>query len=468
MTLRPDVCVVGAGSAGLTVAAAAASFGLGVVLVEHGRMGGDCLNFGCVPSKALIAAARHAHAARSGAAFGVHAEPRVDPEAVAAHVRGVVAAIAPHDSVERFEGLGVTVLRETARFTGPGVLVAGGVEVRARRFVIATGSAPVVPQIPGLADCDPLTNETVFDRIADIVGRRLAIVGGGPIGCELAQAFARLGTRVTLVERGRILKKEDPDAVAVVRRSLLADGVVLVEDAGVERCGRDGAVTLTLSGGRTVAADVVLVATGRAPRTDGLGLDAAGVALENGAVGVDRSLRTSNRRVWAVGDCIGGLQFTHVAGHQASLVVRRLAFRLPGRYVPEAMPRTTYTAPELAQVGLTEEAARERDGGTTVALARLSGNDRAQTERCTDGFAKLVLSRRGRLVGATIVAPHAGEIAATAALALAGRVPVSVLARFVPPYPTTAEALKRAATAHFAERLDRPVVRALAAMLKRL
>lgn len=463
MTLTPDICVIGAGSAGLTVAAAAASFGQDVVLVERGRMGGDCLNYGCVPSKSLIAAAKAAH---REAGLGIDVTARIDYGAVHDHVHGVIAAIAPHDSVERFEGLGVSVIKAEARFVDADTLEAGGTTIRARRYVVATGSRPVIPPIPGLADCDPLTNESVFDLRQ--LPPRLAIVGAGPIGAELSQAFARLGSAVTVVSAEPLLHREDPEAVAVVRRHLAADGVTLIENAAIASCEREGeGVRLTLGDGGSVVADRVLVAAGRAPNLE-FGLDAAGIRHDGKGIAVDDRLRTTNRRVFAIGDVNGGLQFTHVAGHQASLVVRAIVFRLPARYDPALMPRAIYTAPELAHVGLSESEARARHGdAVSVEIAPMAGNDRAQAERATDGFLKLVIGPRGRLLGCTIVAPVAGEMIATYALALAAGVPLKTIASFTPAYPTFSEAGKRAAVGHFARKLDSPVVRRIANMLKR-
>ncbi|GAB5378205.1 MAG: FAD-dependent oxidoreductase [Acuticoccus sp.] len=464
--LEPDICVIGGGSAGLTVAAAAASFGQGVVLVERGRMGGDCLNYGCVPSKSLIAAARHAH--QGGAPFGVTGQADVDFKAVHDHVHGVITAIAPHDSVERFEGLGVTVLEAEARFVDETTIVAGQTRVRPRRFVIATGSRPVLPPIPGLADAAPLTNESVFDLTR--LPQRLVVIGAGPIGAELGQAFARLGSTVTLVSAEPLLAREDPDAAAVVRRHLAADGVTLIEGAAIESVQRaDGTVTLALKDGGTVTGDNLLVAAGRAPNTENLDLAAAGIATEHGAITVDDRLRTTNRRAYAIGDVNGGLQFTHVAGHQASLVVRAIVFRLPARYDADLMPHAIYTAPEIAAVGLGEADARARYGHrASVSTAPLAGNDRARTDAETDGFVKLVLGPGGKLVGATIVAPHAGEMIATYALALAGKVSLKTVASFTPAYPTYSEAGKRAAVSHFAKKLDSPWLRRILALLKRL
>ncbi|WP_245803107.1 dihydrolipoyl dehydrogenase family protein [Acuticoccus yangtzensis] len=466
---RYDIAVIGAGSAGLTVAAAGAAFGHNVVLVERGAMGGDCLNSGCVPSKALIAAAREAY---TGAAlpFGITARTEVDFAAVHAHVHDVIAGIAPHDSVERFEGLGVTVLKGEAHFTGPDSLAVttatGTRTLRARRYVVATGSRPIVPPIDGLADCAPLTNETLFDLTRR--PERLAIIGGGPIGCEMAQAMARLGASVTVIEGAAILPREDPEAAAVVRAAMQRDGVRLLEGRTVTRCTRESTQkTLHLSDGSSVDADAILVAVGRRPTTD-LGLAEAGVAMDGPAIRVDRSLRTTNRRIYAIGDVTGGLQFTHVAGHQASLAVRAIVFRLPVSYDPAVMPRATYTSPEVAQVGATEAEAKAADPKATAWTAPLEGNDRARAERETEGFVKLVLSGKGKLLGATIVAPHAGDLIATYQLAMAAKVKPSALASFTPAYPTYAEAGKRAATLYFGAKLARPWVRRILTLLKRL
>ncbi|MEM8551113.1 MAG: FAD-dependent oxidoreductase [Pseudomonadota bacterium] len=466
-TRTADICVIGAGSAGLTVAAAAANFGHDVVLIERHKMGGDCLNYGCVPSKSLIAAAKHAAFARDGARFGIHAEPTVDFSAVHNHVHGVVAAIAPHDSEERFEGLGVTVISGHARVVDGGTVEVDGTRITAKRFVIATGSRPVVPPIEGLADVDPLTNESVFDLTA--LPASLAVVGGGPIGCELGQAFARLGAKVTIATDAAILPREDPDASAVVRKHLEADGVTLLENAAVEKVSRtDRGVVLTLQGGHQVEAERVLVAVGRAPNVEDMGLDTAGVETTRAGVTVDKGLRTSNRRIFAIGDVTGGLQFTHVAGYQASLAVRAIVFRLPVSYDPDLMPRATFTSPEVAQVGLTLEAARARYGKADAYTAPLSGNDRAQAEGETDGFLRLITRGGGKLVGATIVAPNAGDLISTYAMALAGKVPLKTIASFTPAYPTIAEAGKRAAVSHFGERLDKGWIRSVLRMLKLL
>lgn len=467
VTLKADICVIGAGSAGLTVAAAAANFGHKVVLVERGKMGGDCLNYGCVPSKSVIAAAKHAAMARDGARFGVHCEPRVDFSVVHGHVTDVIDTIAPHDSQERFEGLGVTVIRESARFVDERTLDAGSTRVKARRFVIASGSSPLVPPIDGLADCEPLTNETLFD-LTSLPGR-MAVIGGGPIGSEMAQAFARLGSAVTVIEGERLLGREDADAVEVVRAAMTADGVTIHEGVSVTACQRAGDVrTLTLSDGRSVDADAVLVAVGRTPNVADLDLAKAGVEFDKRGITVDKAMRTTNRRIYAIGDVTGGLQFTHVAGHQASLAVRAIVFRLPVTYDPDLMPRATYTQPELAQVGPTASDIEARGTSVTTRTAPLSGNDRAVTEDACAGFVKLSIDKKDRLRGATIVAPNAGEIANTYSLALAAKVPLSQIASFVPAYPTFGEAGKRAATEHYGKKLGSGWIKTALSVLKRI
>ncbi len=467
--IRADICVIGAGSGGLTVAAAAASFGVRVVLVERGRMGGDCLNVGCVPSKALIAAARHAAVVREAARFGVDAgEPTIDYARVAAHVADTIAAIAPHDSVERFEGLGVTVLKETARFLDGSTIEAGGRRITARRFVIATGSAPAIPPIPGLEGPDILTNESVFDLSA--LPETLAVVGGGPIGAELGQAFRRLGTQVTILEQGRFLAREDRDLADVVRRRLAAEGVAIREGAAVEAARRDGGETaLALSGGETVKAARVLVAAGRTPVVADLDLAVAGVDLGTDGIRVDRRMRTTNPRIFAIGDVTGGPRFTHVSGHQASLVVRQILFRLPAAFDAARMPRATYTAPELGQVGLTAAEARARHGDrASVHDVPLAANDRARTEGETDGFLRLVADGRGRIVGAGAVAPHAGELVAMLSLALAGKVRMATLASFVAPYPTYAELAKAAAVDYYKTKLTGPTLGRIVRLIQRI
>ena len=468
--IRTDLCVIGAGSGGLAVAAGAVQMGARVVLIEQGKMGGDCLNYGCVPSKSLLAAGRAAHAIRTARRFGVNGhEPAIDYLGVHDHVKGVIAAIAPHDLQERFEKLGVEVIRAHARFVGPQEVEADGRRIRARRIVVATGSSPALPPIAGLADVPHLTNETVFDLTER--PEHLVVIGGGPIGCELAQAYRRLGARVTILELLSILPKDDPDAVQVVRDQLRAEGIDLHERAEVGRVARDGngiAVMLENDGAeRRIAGSHVLVAAGRRANVDGLELETAGIEYGAAGIKVDARLRTSNKRVYAIGDVAGGPQFTHMAAHHAGVVIKNALFRLPAKVDERAVPWVTYTDPELAHVGLTEALARDR--GVTVAALRweFKDNDRAQTERETTGFAKALVDRRGRIHGATIVGERAGELIQPWVLAIASGIKIGALAQFIAPYPTFGEASKRAAGAYYTPKLFSERTRKLVRLLMR-
>ena len=468
-TLTPDVCVVGAGSAGLVVAAGAAQLGLDVVLIERALMGGDCLNFGCVPSKALIAAAKAAQAQRSGAAFGIApVEPRIDFDRVMDHVARVIGAIAPNDSVERFEKLGVRVLKEEARFVGRTELLAGPHRIKSRRIVLATGSRPTAPPIPGLADMPYLTNVTVFANRT--LPDRLIVIGGGPIGLEMAQAHRRLGARVTVLEAVDFLAKDDPELSAVVVARLKAEGVDLRAHAKIARVERTSSgMAVILESGERIEGSHLLVAAGRAPIIEGLDLATAGIAHTKRGITVDASLRTANRNVWAIGDCNGLYAFTHMAGYEASLFIRGALFRAPARLDASIVPWATFTDPELAQVGMSEREAREKHGETIKVLRwKLLENDRAQTDRETDGMVKAITDRHGRILGAAIVAPHAGELIQPWCLALSRRLKISALASFVPPYPTLGEASKRAAGSYFTDTLFGPRTRGLVRFLARL
>ncbi|WP_420412230.1 dihydrolipoyl dehydrogenase family protein [Roseibium sp.] len=454
--LTPDICVIGAGSGGLSVAAAAAAFGVEVVLIEKGKMGGDCLNYGCVPSKALLAAGKAVQNVQKAARFGVpFEEPDVDFAKANDHVQKVIAAIEPHDSQERFEGLGVTVLREAAEFTAPDVVVAGNHEIRARRFVIATGSTALVPPIPGLDQVPYLTNETLFTLRE--TPEHLGIVGGGPIGLEMAQAHRRLGAKVTVFEAQTALGKDDPELAGIVLDTLKGEGVEIFEKTAVEKveCLDDGiVVTARSEDGEPVTRAVshVLVAAGRAPNVEGLGLEAAHVSYSHKGITVDHGLRTSNKKIYAIGDVAGGLQFTHVAGHQAGLVIRSILFRLPVKMQTEIVPWVTYTSPELGHIGLTEAEARARHGKkVNVLSAAYAGNDRAQAEGETIGKLKLIAGPGGRLLGADIVGAQAGEVINLLSLAISKKMTMKDLAGFIAPYPTLGELVRRAAISYYAD-----------------
>lgn len=472
---RFDLCVIGGGSGGLTVAAGAAQMGASVVLVERGRMGGDCLNYGCVPSKSLLAAARAAEGVRRSAQFGVHAgSPAIDGAGVHRHVHDVIAAIAPHDSAERFEGLGVTVIAAHARFTSPDTLDAGGRCIRARRFVVATGSSPGIPAIPGLTGVPFLTNETVFD-LTDIP-RSLLVVGGGPVGVELAQAYRQLGAEVAIVEQGGILPREDPELVTVVRARLVEQGVAVHERASAAAVRLDGGeIALSITGdgrgegtARELRGSHLLIAVGRTPCVDGLGLDAAGIACTDAGITVDSRLRTTNRRIFAVGDVTGGPQFTHLAGFHGQIVLRNALFRLPARADRAVVPRVTYSDPELAQAGQTEAEAGAAGERVHVLRAPFRENDRARAERTAEGLVKVVVDRRGRILGAGIVGPQAGELVQTWVLAMSRHLRIGAVASMIAPYPTLGEASKRAAGQFYAPRLFNERIRFVVRLLARL
>ena len=465
-TLTPDLCVIGAGSGGLAVAAGAVQMGASVVLVERGRMGGDCLNYGCVPSKSLLAAARLADCWRHGAELGVlYQPPRIDFAAVAESVERVIARLAPNDSAERFERLGVRVIAAEARFVDRRTVTAGAAAIRPRRFVIATGSSPVVPPIPGIDTVRYLTNETVFAN--RVLPEHLVVIGGGPIGIELAQAHRRLGAAVTVIDAGPVLPREDPELVGRLAALLTGEGITLkpsVSIVGVERSA--AVITVVLATGERITGSHLLVATGRRPETAALDLAAAGIEASVKGITVDARLRTTNRHAFAIGDAAGGPQFTHVALYHAGIVIRNAVFRLPARVDYRALPWVTYTDPELAQTGLTETAARA-EGPVEVLRWPFADNDRAQTERDTTGEVKIVTRRNGRILGATILGAGAGDLILPWALAISQKLKIGALANLLVPYPTRGEAGKRAAGSYYTPTLFAPRTRRLVRLLAR-
>ena len=468
--LNPDICVIGAGSGGLSVAAAAAAFGVSVVLIEKGKMGGDCLNYGCVPSKALLAAAKRAAAPRHASPFGLtHARADVDFAKVHAHVHAVIAAIAPNDSRERFTGLGVQVLEGAARFTDSKTVAVGDkFEIKARRFVIATGSSAAIPPIPGLAETPYLTNETIFDLKQ--CPEHLIIIGAGAVGLELAQAHRRLGAKVTVLEAAVPLAADDPECTAIVLEHLARDGIVIRTGLKVTRVehsdGRIQAVVETSQGEERIEGSNLLIAAGRRPNLGGLELEKAGIKYGPAGIAVDRGLKTSNRKVYAIGDVAGG-HFTHAANEHAGIVVRSALFRLPAKVNNELIPRATFTDPELAHVGLTEAQARGRHKDIRVLRWPYHDNDRAQAERETQGHIKVITAKNGRILGATIVGAHAGELVTTWTLALSRGLNIRAMTGIVVPYPTLSEIGKRAAMSYFSPSLNNPRLRRLIAFLRR-
>ena len=437
--IKTDICIIGAGSGGLSVAAGAAQMGARVVLIEEGEMGGDCLNHGCVPSKALLAASARV--------------PRPTYAEAMAHVRASIAAIAPHDSQERFEGLGVRVIRARGAFIGPKTVRAGEAEIEARRFVVATGSRPMIPAIEGLAETPYHTNETIFEQKDR--PEHLIVIGAGPIGLELAQAHLRLGCKVTVIEAQKALGREEPELGQIVMDRLRQDGLVIHENTKVLKVGGKAGEIWVETGAGRIEGSHLLVAAGRAPNVQALGLEAAGVAFDPVAgIEVGPDLKTpGNRRVYAIGDVAGRRHFTHLAGYQAGIVVRSAVLGLPARERQDHIPRAIFTSPEIAHVGLTEAEARAKFGnGIEVVQVGFDKSDRAVTAGQTNGAIKVIV-RKGKPIGAGIVGPEAGELIAMWAMAISAGLGMAAISNTVLPYPTLAEINKRAASAYFSPRL---------------
>ncbi len=471
---RYHLVVIGAGTGGLVTAAAAAGLGARVALIERHLMGGDCLNVGCVPSKAVIRASRAWYAAHSGPSrFG---SPPVERDgdfaAVMARLRHVRADLAVIDSAARFGELGVDVFLGDATFDGPDTISVAGAHLTFRRAVIATGARALVPPIPGLAATPYYTNESIFtltERPA-----HLAILGAGPIGCELAQAFARLGTRVTLMDKNtQIMPREDADAAAVVSEAMRRDGVEIMLGVEIQRVAHENDTT-TLHAQRDgrqleVLCDALLVATGRTPNVNGLQLDRANVAFdERTGVTVDDRLRTSNSRIYAVGDVSSALQFTHAADFQARLVVQNALFFGRGKASDLITPRVTYTSPEVASVGESERTAAKKNRAVDVVTVPLHEVDRARLDDETDGFCRILLARgTDRIIGATLVAEHAGENIGEVVLAMTAEVGLGMIGKTMHPYPTQGEMLRKAADAWRRRKLT-PLVKTLFAVFFRI
>ena len=458
--LKTDILVIGGGSGGLSVAAGAVQMGASVILLEGHKMGGDCLNYGCVPSKALIASGKAAHAQAHASKFGVNdVNPKVDYAAAKDHVASVIAKIEPVDSVERFEGLGVKVIQEFGQFISPTQVQAGEDIITARRIVIATGSRPFVPPIPGLDTVPYETNETLFD-LREQPGH-LLVIGGGPIGMEMAQAHRRLGSKVTVIEGMKALGNDDPELASFVLEKLQGEGIEIAEDAmASEIRGKADAIEVETKDGRIFKGTHLLMAVGRKTNTEKLNLEAAGIETTKRGIKVDASLKTTNKRVYAIGDVAGGLQFTHVAGYHAGVIIRSALFGLPSKQRTDHIPWATYTDPELAQVGLTEAQARETHGDRLeVVRFHYEHNDRAIAERKDEGMIKVMVVK-GRPVGASIAGAQAGELINLWALVIANKMKMSKVAAMVAPYPTIGEINKRAAGAYFSPRLfDNPKVK---------
>lgn len=468
--LEVDLCIIGAGSGGLSVAAAAAQLGVSVVLIEKGKMGGDCLNYGCIPSKAMIAAAKHAKLMNSGEKFGIRPKAAtVSFKGVHDHVHDVIATIAPTDSVERFTGLGVKVIEAEGSFKDRRSVVTSDYEIKARRFIISTGSSAGIPPINGLEDVLYFTNETIFENTQKL--NRLIVIGGGPIGMELAQAHCRLGCEVTVLEMFAPLAKDDPELTAIVLDQIERDGVTIRSGIAVKQVAKHGKgirVTIEVNGTtREIDGSHLLIAAGRKPNVSGLNLEAAGVKYSPRGIEVNKRLKTSNRKIYAIGDVTGTLQFTHVANYHAGIVIRSALFRIPAKVNTDIIPWVTYTDPELAHVGLDEEAARKRYRDIKVLRWPYAENDRATTERKTNGLVKVITTTKGKIVGASIVGQSAGELLQPWVLAITKGLKISAMTSIIVPYPTLSEINKRVSYGFYTEKLSSPWLRRLIKFLAR-
>ena len=458
--IKADICIIGGGSGGLSVAAGAAQMGANVVLFERAEMGGDCLNTGCVPSKALLEASKIAKIASQGMpSMGISAgHTQIDFAAVKDHVRDVIAGIAPHDSEERFRGLGVNVIKAEARFTSPDSVTAISdgqpITVRSKYFVVATGSHPVAPPISGLGEVPYSTNETIF--ALNEKPEHLIIIGGGPIGIEMAQAHRRLGCQVTVLEAFTIMGRDDPDLVGRLMTKMTDEGIRLIEQARITSITKNGTrINIDISDGDSIEGTHLLVAAGRKPNIDALNLEAANIKYNARGIETDNRLRASNKRVFAIGDVAGRHQFTHIAGYHAGIVIRNMLFKLPAKLREDAIPWVTYTDPELAQTGLTWTEAVARFGAGNVRRTdwELRENDRARAARRSEGVVRVISDNKGKILGASILAPNAGELIHSWTLAVHARLKMSAMAGAIAPYPSWSEASQRAAGAFFTDRL---------------
>ncbi|MBE9189286.1 mercuric reductase [Gloeocapsopsis crepidinum LEGE 06123] len=458
MAVEYDLVVIGGGSGGLVVAGVAAALKAKVALVERDRLGGDCLWNGCVPSKSLIHASRIAYEVKHASQFGIHCnDPHIDFAKAIGHVHSAIAAIEPHDSPQRFESLGAEVIFGSGEFVDKNTFIVNNRRLRARAFVIATGSRPAVPNIPGLQAAGFITNEEVFE----ITERpdTLGIVGGGPIGCELGQAFARLGSKVTIIgSSDRLLPKEDPEAAAVVQQQLISEGIQVLTKTRAERVEVVNEKKYLIAGNEKIAVDQILIATGRNPNVESLNLEAAGVELHQSSkkgIRVNAKLQTTNPRIYACGDVIGGYQFTHVASHEANVIIRNALFLPILKVDYRVIPWATFTEPELARVGLTEAEARKRYGNNIdVIKQEYADVDRAQAEAATQGFAKIITKRNGEILGAHIVGASAGELIHEIILAMSHKLKISALGG-IHIYPTLAEVVSKAAFARTQEKYEK-------------
>jgi pyruvate/2-oxoglutarate dehydrogenase complex dihydrolipoamide dehydrogenase (E3) component len=408
--IRVDICIIGAGAAGLSVAAVAAQLDRKVALIEEHKMGGDCLNYGCVPSKALLAAAHKVSEIEEAREMGIKAENvKVDFKKVQTHVQNVIKAIEPHDSVERFEGLGVKVLTGRGEFISRHQVKCGNKVVQAKYFIIATGSKAFIPPIEGLDKVPFLTNETIFDL--KTCPKHLVVIGGGPIGLEMAEAHCKLGAKVTVLEAFHILPKDDPEFVKILKKKLMTGGVDIKEGVKIQKISRKkGNIEIHCDNRKIIKASHLLIATGRRANLKGLNLEAAKIKTDEGLIVLDNRLRSSNKKIFVLGDAAGGAQFTHFAGYHAGIAIKNILFKIPAKAKDYVLPWVTYTKPELAHTGLTLVDARKKHDDIDIVTWPYLENDRALANRQTEGFVKIIARKNGLVLGVSIIGEQAGEL----------------------------------------------------------
>lgn len=470
-TPNTDICIIGGGTGGLNLAAKAAQMGAKVVLIEENKMGGESLNSGCIPSKSLLASARAVKKMRGCAPLGITpVTPEINYQKVREHIKAVMNTIAPQDSIERFTGLGVTVISGKAQFVDAETVKVNDTSIKARRFVVAAGSSPAVPGIPGLSNVTFYTNESIFDLTEK--PNHLIVIGGGPIGCELAQAFLLLGVNVTLLEAQKILPRDDVDLVDILRQELIKDGLELFENIKVLNMSKTASgISVTFETGgtpRTIDGSHLLVAAGRRPNINELNLEAAGINYTPRGIQVNARLQTSNKKIYAIGDVIGDYHFTHVANYHASIVLRNILFRKPTTVNYHAVPWVTYTEPELAHVGMTAEAAKQAGKKVKSFEVDFKENDRALAENQTTGKIKVLTNSGGAILGATIVGAHAGELILPWVLAINSGLPIRAMASVVAPYPTLGEISKKVAFNYYAPKLYSKMTQFIVKMLAKM
>lgn len=467
-TINADICVIGAGSGGLSVATGAAQMGARVVLIENNKMGGECLNSGCVPSKALISAANIARTIRDTKKYGIKSSiESINYEAVHKYINKTINNIAPHDSKERMEKLGITVLFGTASFINPKEVSVANTNIKARYFVIATGSLPTAPPTPGLKDTPYLTNATIFALKQQ--PEHLVVLGGGPIGCELAQAHRALGTKVTLLQHSTILNKDDPELVDTVRKQFITDGISLFENTELNNISYNNKqFTVDFTSNeeqQTITGSHLLVATGRKPNIEALQLENAKVKFNQRGIIVNNKMQSSQKHIYAVGDVAGSYQFTHIANYQAGIAIRNILFHLHSKVNYAALPWTTFTDPEIANAGMHENDAREIYGNIKVLKAEFNNNDRANTEGDTRGFIKVITKKNGKILGASIVGHNASELIQPWIIAITQKQKIKTMASFIAPYPTRGEISKVAASEYYKPALFSPKTKKIVQLL---